>query len=120
MIVPQEIVSWLACLGIALWLVKLGREAIGVPNNIHVSNVSQRRDVKLINDPVSVGELESAKEQIWRKFDAVDGEIKGVRAEMHDMELRLVEAGEQRASKLHERINSVPMQVADLLERRKL
>ncbi len=70
---------------------------------------------------VPMDEHRRVEEQVSRRIAAIElqvaeirGEFARVRSEVHTVEINLMQAGEERASKLHERINLVLERVAEL------
>lgn len=70
---------------------------------------------------VPMDEHRRSEEVVARRIAALEaqvaeirGEFARVRSEVHAVEINLMEAGEERASKIHERINLVLERVAEL------
>lgn len=97
---PASIAGWLACLGFVLWIVnlgfKLGDRLRGKP--AQPSNTSLGATVTDMNRRVT--KLEDWREALAAKLEADKIEI--------------MSAGEERAAKIHERINTVLSAVSEV------
>lgn len=81
--------------------------------NLRRGNSPQQRSVRLIGDPVSEGACNKLHAVVDGKLGLHDDEFKLVRSEMTEMEQRLANAGEERASRIHKHIESVNQNLQD-------
>lgn len=79
-------------------------------------NRVQKREVSFSDDFTPKRDFQAHKEVVFRKFGEVDGEFKAVRQEMGEQREEINRAGEERATKIHDRINDLPAQIVVLLK----
>lgn len=83
--------------------------AIGL-KTLMVSNRAQKRDVTLIDNPVSQPEHQG----LVKRMDKVEITVEAIRADMRRDRIEIDAANEDRASRLHQRIDALAEDVADM------
>jgi hypothetical protein len=118
----MEFGGWLFCLGAAFWIANQGKKLFMGDKK---TEIQQPLVVKGEKECLEVDRHENfaaavANEQakLHQKIGGVDRaareEFKSIRDEMHAMELRLNEKGEERSDKLHDRITEILGEMREL------
>jgi hypothetical protein len=122
--VPAAVIrDWILCAGGALWAAVMIRNLVRgpqprsiTPQPLQVQGVDRFVEKSTFDRALQKNDEEH--KQIFAKINGSDRgvhqQFEAVRKEMHEMELRITSCGEERTTKVHDRVNQVLEAVSEL------